>query len=232
MKKIKFLILLSLVFTLMTAWAQNSPASVKAKGTFNRDAEYACPENSLFSQLPSPLVTAWYGDDNYPFTRAGDDYTVTKPFTTMRFWGVNDGCIPGTSGTFIIKFYERNVSNPNIPGPEVSSFTLTATQQPISFFYGNDFQADVTFPSAITLLDGWVSLTRVNPGDGCDFAWWGAIGGNSVSYYEVENFWSPQGGQLAFCLGGGEKTPVSNWALILGIVLIGTFVFIRYRKIA
>jgi hypothetical protein len=230
MKKIKTFLLLSLVFTLMTGLAQTSPAFVKAKGIFNRDASYTCPETSLFSQLPAPLSTGWYADDSYAFSRAGDDYTVTKPFTTMRFWGSNYyGCPIGTSQTFVIRFYERNVGDPNIPGNEIYSFTITVTPQPISLYYYPDYMVDVTFPTAITLLDGWVTLTRVYNGDGCIFVWLGQdYTGNSVSYgYDA---WYPQGGQLAFCLGGGEKTPVSNWALILGVVLIGTFVFIRYRR--
>ena len=229
MKKIQTLILLSLVLTLMTGWAQNSPAYAKMKGTFDRDASYTCPENSLFSQLPVTLDYVYFGDDTYTYYRIADDYTVTKPFTTMRFWGQNYyNCAVGSSETFIIKFYDRNPIDPTIPGPEFTSFTMTVTPQPMNLSFGTDYQVDVTFPTTVTLLDGWVSLTRENPGDGCTFGWYAnGYVGNSASY---DGSWVPSGWQCAFCLGGGVKTPLSNWALIMGVVLIGTFVFIRYRR--
>jgi hypothetical protein len=99
--------------------------------------------------------------------------------------------------------------------------------------FGGDYLIDVAFPAPVTLLDGWVSITRVNPGDGCTFGWLGDYTGNSASYSLYDNSWVTSDGMLAFCLGGGEipETPVSNWALIIGVILIGTFVIIRFRRL-
>jgi hypothetical protein len=44
--------------------------------------------------------------------------------------------------------------------------------------------------------------------------------------------WTPLQTDMAFELYASNQTPVSNWALVLGAVLIGIFVFIRYRKIS
>jgi hypothetical protein len=234
MKKIKIILLLSMMLPLLNITAQKVPAFAQGAGTANREAEFGCVPNSLYSQLPAPLATGWFADDGYGFTRAADDYTVTGPFSTMRFWGSNyDGCPIGATQDFIIKFYQRNAGDPTIPGAEAYSFSLTAVPQPISLFYNPDYQIDVTFPSSVTLLDGWVSVTRVNPNDQCVFIWYGSIGGNAASYYLPNNAWEIQGAALAFCLGGGElpETPLSNWALIIGIILIGTFVIIRFRRL-
>jgi hypothetical protein len=233
MKTIKMLLLLPLMLPVLTITAQKLPAFAQGSGTVNKDAGFACLPNSLYSQLPSPLETGWFGDDGYGVSRIADDYTVTGSFSTMRFWGSNyPGCPIGATQDFIIKFYQRNPDDPAIPGTEVNSFSLTVVPQPISLFYNPDYQIDVTFPSSVSLLDGWVSLTRANPGDGCTFLWYGNFTGNSASYY-TDSFWSPSGGQLAFCIGGGEvpQTPVSNWALIIGVILIGTFVIVRFRRL-
>lgn len=147
----------------------------------------------------------------------------------IRFWGTNYfGCPIGISQTFIIRFYQRNAGDPTTPGPEVSSFTLTATPQPINLLYLPDYMINVTFPAAITLLDGWVSISRVNIGDGCQFIWYGEEGGgNSVSF---DGNWEPQSGALAFCLGVNEALLVTNWALYIGIGLILVFAVVRFRK--
>lgn len=231
MKKIKSTFILLMAISLLTVTAQVSPMYVKGPGSMNRDAAYGCLPNSLFSQLPSPLLGVWFGDNAYPFTTIADDYTVSGPFNSMRFWGNNySGCPAGNSQTFIIKFYERNTGNPAIPGPEVNSFNLTVITQPINLLYGQDYQIDVVFPSQVNLLDGWVSLSRINPGDGCTFGWYGNEGGNSASY---DGQWTSSQGILAFCIGGEvPQTPVSNWALIIGVILIGTFVIFRFRRVA
>lgn len=132
-----------------------------------------------------------------------------------------------------IKFYQRNPGNPAIPGPEVYSFDLTAVPQPIFLYFAIDYQVDVTFPP-VALLDGWVSVTRINPGDGCNFIWYGNdASGNGASFDSSTGSWVPTGAALAFCLGGEgiPVTPVSNWALLIGVILIGTFVIFRFRRL-
>ena len=236
MKKITFFLVLTMAVSMLTLTAQKSPMFVKADGGMNRDAEYGCLPNSVFSQLPASLSTGWYADNGVAFTRVADDYTVTGPFSSMRFWGVNHpGCPAGTTQDFIIKFYQRNPGNLSIPGVEVNSFTITIVPQPIVLSFGNDYMIDLTFNVPVTLLDGWVSITRINPGDGCYFVWLGDedAGGNSETYYDPEQRWIGSNGMLAFCLGGDlpPQTPVSNWALIIGMMLIGTFVIVRFRKL-
>jgi len=235
MKKIKSTLVLLMALSFLTVTAQVVPMYVKAPGTMNRDAEYGCLPNSLFSQLPSPLLGVWFGDNTYGFSSIADDYTVSGPFNSMRFWGNNYvGCPAGNTQDFIIKFYERNTGDPAIPGPEVNSFNLTVIPQPINLLYGEDYQVDVIFPSQVNLLDGWVSLTRINPGDACIFGWYGNQPGNSASFNNADQIWQSSEGTLAFCIGGEgvPETPVSNWALIIGIILIGTFVIFRFRRIA
>jgi hypothetical protein len=230
MRNFKIILVLSLGLSMFSVAAQVSPMSVKGPGVANRDAGYYCLPNSLFSQLPSPFESGWYGDDGFVYTRIADDYTVTGPFAAMRLWGANaHNCPPGETVNFVVKFYERNAGDPSIPGTEVNSFSMTIVPEPISLYFGVDYQIDLNFPTPVTLLDGWVSVTRVNPGDGCRFVWLGGYGGNSASYSDG---WYPSGGNLSFCLGGAPipETPVSDWALVIGFVLIATFILVRYKR--
>ena len=235
MRKIKFMLLLPLAFSLLSSMAQITLIDGKTSGSVNRDAEYGCPQNSLFSQLPSVFYGGYNADNSVGYTRAADDYTVTGPFTTMRFWGANVfSCSPETSPTFNIRFYERNPSDPTIPGAEVLSFNVTGITQSINLAFGNDYQCDVTFPQPVTLLDGWVSLTRLNPGDGCMFVWLSAFsGGNEASWNDTQDQWQSNTGSVPFCLGGGElqSIPISNWALFIGIGLILVFAVMSFRKL-
>lgn len=233
MKKYTLLFILSLAFGLSVT-AQQQPMFAKGTGSTGRAGEYSCPGNSIFSQTPYTTLYSWFGDDTYAYTRIADDYITTEPIGSMRFWGLNYfTCPPGTSLDFIIKFYERNVADPTIPGNEVASFNITAVPQPFYLAEWPDsypYQVDVIFPGGVTLTDGWISITRTNASDGCTFGWMGTEPGtgNSASY---NGSWLVSGGNLAFCLGPSAIIPISNWAIFAGLLLIGTFIIVRYRRV-
>lgn len=72
MKKITSILVLSLVLSVLALTAQVSPMSVKAPGPMNRDAQYSCLDNSLYSQLPAPLEAGWFADDGtFSFQSSG-----------------------------------------------------------------------------------------------------------------------------------------------------------------
>jgi hypothetical protein len=236
MKKYTFLFVLPLILLGFSVVAQPSMYA-KGPGGAGRAGEYSCPENSVFSQTPSSTPYTFFGEDNFTYSRIADDYVSTGPIGSMRFWGVNfaygGGCTPGATIDFIIKFYGRNLVDPTIPGTEAASFTITAT--PVSFPLAEwpgwaTYQIDVNFPTGVTLTDGWISITRTNASDGCQFGWMGTEPGtgNSESY---SGNWVSSGGNLAFCLGPASVVPVSNWAIFAGLLLIGTFIVLRYRRI-
>jgi hypothetical protein len=234
MKMIKIVLISAISLITLVSTAQVAQMSIKAPGTANRDAAYNCLPNSAFSQLPSPLVAGWYSQNNWDYSAVADDYIVSGPFQSMRFWGANiNDCPPGATQTFEIKFYDRNLADPTLPGALLGSYVIAGTVQPISLAWGNDYQVDLNFPAPITYLDGWVAVTRIYPGDDCVFVWLGNYTGNSASYYAVDGYWYASGGQLAFCLGGDQipATPVSNWALIIGGILMVTFIVYRFSRV-
>jgi len=234
MKKIALIILAT--FISVSMFGQKVPFSI-GNGTPtppSRDNEFTCEANSQFSQVYSTYDNGFYCDDNYSFYAAADDYSASGSFSTMRFWGVNfSTCAPGATETFIIKFYELNTVVPSIPGTEMHSFTVTGTitdlgiVTPWAVYPCTIYQIDVDFITTVTLLDGWVSVTRQNPGDGCNFVWMGYGTGNAVS---TNGTWQTTNGNLMFCLGGTPSIPISNWAIYLGIFLIAAFMVFRFRR--
>ncbi len=217
--------------------AQTTPSFIVDENPVpsERSNEYVCEQDAVFSQVFPDANTGYYAEETFQWTRAADDYTASIPFTSMRFWGVNYlGCPIGATQTFTIRFYERNLVDPNIPGTEVNSFTVAATPLDIgiSMFSSPVYQIDIDFGNIVTLLDGWVSVTRLDSGDGCEFVWVAYDDGlgNERSY---DGSWingaTGNTGNLLFCFSSTPPIPVSNWAIILGVLLIGTFIVVRYR---
>lgn len=201
-----------------------------------KDNEFVCAPNSVFSQVYPTYASGYFSDGAHTYTRTADDYTTTNPFSSMRFWGVNycGGAINATE-TFIIKFYERNTTDPSIPGVEVNSFTIAAsiTDMGLTAPWGCNtpmYQIDIDFGATVTLLDGWMSVTRQNPGDVYAFAMIASgSAGNVCSYNSTSDTWQTDTKSLMFCLGAPPPVPLSNWALIISMILISGFIVIRTR---
>jgi len=236
----KFTLFLAIVFSSALLNAQQSSMSVAQGGEAPLrellDNEFQCLPNSVFSQVHPTYNDAFYCD-SYPGScfAVAENYTATGPFTTMRFWGGNYwGCTPGTSQTFIIEFYN---GIPGSGGTVVNSFTKTVIPQPTGIItpWGNTefYMIDVNFGTTINQLNGWLSISRVNPGDGCIFGWAARndLGGNSRSY--CSGNWINNNGEMFFCLGGEgspTETPINSWALLIGVALIAITAIIRFRK--
>ena len=201
-----------------------------------KDNEYVCAPGSVFSQIYPTYNYGFFCDDGIDYSRTADDYTTTSSFSGIRFWGTNycGGPINATE-IFVIKFYERNTVNPEFPGAEVSSFTKEASLTDMGIVSGwcNSpiYQVDVDFGTTVTLLDGWMSITRHNPGDNYTFV---TIGyndnnGSRCSYNSANGTWHVGDENLMFCLGDPPPVPLSNWALIISMLLISGFIVIRTR---
>lgn len=205
MKKIYIFALLVLL-TLSLFAQKPSGASDGTPVPSPRANEFICAPDAVFSQTHPTYNQAWFGDASSYVTRTGDDYIASGPFSTMRFWGANFwGCAVANEYTFTIRFYERNLIDPLIPGDMVLSFTLPVTPMQIginSWLDSPVFQVDIDFGTTIDLLDGWVSVTRENVTDGCYFGLLCDEGfGNSVQYLEGLG-WVQTYSDNFFCLGG------------------------------
>ena len=186
--------------------------------------DFECMESPMFSQLPAEYDVGLFCDAGGTFSKLADDYSVAEPFTRMRFWGVYD--IKATE-TFLIEFYD---GTPGQPGTNiVHTFNVTTNPVPTSFLRLGEVihQIDVDFPSAVTLLDGWVSVSRTTLPFVRQFAWIAKSGtGNRLSYNSNEDLWTASSAaQPLFCLGGAPPVPlpIANWSVLVGLVLMAGF---------
>ena len=249
MKKFRILFFCALMLFVFKGWSQDQLFITKVPaGTSRYTNPMQCKSGSIFSQVPNRVSSSWEIDNQ---RRLADDYTVPSWFHSMRFWGMDMNvstfttCQPPEM-TFNIRFYKRNPSNPMIPGDEFQSFTLTTAPQYMNIWFGGDYQVDFVFPTPVMLTDGWVSITRTDQGDPCwafwhaESIWWEPSSDNACYYGWIgaDQKWEwvstindgyPSG--MAFCLGDPDpNVPLTNWALIIGFVLIGTLIIVRYRK--
>jgi hypothetical protein len=248
MKKFTILFFISLILIGMNGWSQGNQLIRNPNKGSNRGVELQCPPGSVFSQVPQYVDVSW--SMSAPRIIA-DDFTTVSPPLSMRFWAMNldpmewSFCMPAEL-TFIVRFYERNLSDPTLPGAEAAAYTITTEPQYGNIAFGDDFQIDLSFPEPAPITDGWVALSCITDIYPCWFTtWhgqdmWGTGLGNACAYMQNwetgEWYWQaavPDENELsmAFCLGGPvPPVPVSNWALFIGLALIATFIIIRYKR--
>jgi hypothetical protein len=192
-------------------------------------APVSCPTNALSSELTSSINSE--AADDFIFT------TATGPVTGVKWWWwYNAGY--GTVISWNIRIYSEASCLPNslitswsipiaqsneeficIPqgGSQIDSYWATLAP---NFIPGTGVKYFISIQAV--LIDGYTYWCKVDQINGC-------VGVSRYGSPDWTNFYN---WDFAFELYGGNKTPISNWALILGVVLIGTFVFIRYRRMA
>jgi len=207
--------------------------------TFTFGQQDDCGVNSIFGQ---PLLNppSAYTSDEAGNTQLDNFYGLTEDIAGMTFWGfMNDGngdCYSSGSQDFEIKFYQDNSGG---VGTLVTTFTVTVTPSNTGLTYsynGHDvsiLKYDVSFPSNITLSDGWFSAVKSNPtGNSCRFYFLNTTNGDDHSAYITLSDPSTihyVSNNRAFCLNGVPPIPLSKWAVAFGVLLILGFIVIRYK---
>ena len=225
MKKI-FILLFSL-FAAGSLLAQTAKPISAKNGTPGREVtDLTCPDGSVYSQLPDGL-NAWSSDGGFYFM---DNIIVAPggPVTSITFWMLeatpfnplnvdihfrhNAGGVPGAD----IATY------PGLLLPGIPTGETWAGYPVLAYTY--------TFPVPINLAAGdWMGIADY-PDDFHHHYWLTSSDGDNSCYFTDGTVFP---NDFAFCLGGSgvPQTPVSNWALIIGIILIGTFVIVRFRRL-
>ncbi len=133
-----------------------------------------CEDSSQFSQLPHLPTESWtaVASDVYPGYSLWEDYSVSGPISSVRFWGLftdyNNGLPCFTQPeAFQITFVD------SANGPAVQTFSGTAIGYLMPQNYGANFpvyQYDFDLPTNCNILSGRVSV-QATVNDPCVFAW-------------------------------------------------------------
>lgn len=218
------------------------PLSTKEDGasvSTNRAIEIQCPPNSVFGQV-GDTPTLGYFSDNGTLNNSQKMYDhfsgIVDDIEGIKFWGIlwsGGECYTGGPVDFEISFYNDNAG---AIGTLDQSFSVTITPTVTTWFVSGSSLLEFEFnlPSPVSLNSGWVSVVRKNPGNSaCVFAWANtSTGDETFGWNELDGAYAYfTGDNLAFCLTGGPlPVPISNWAILLGILLIGISLLVRYRK--
>lgn len=202
------------------------------------------PGTLLFSNpFACPPVNGLRSETNLTNSEVADDFILNSNWSVsiVRWWFfMLDN--PATTN-WIIRIYNNSDC---LPSSLVSTWNIAAADVNYEFVcseFGNsiyDCWANLTPPfSAVSGQHYWISIQAV----GITEFWststnlFTCIGAFKSAFFGFPNF-GPDTGELggipsdfAFELYG-SRVPLSNWAIILGVILIGTFVFIRYRRMS
>jgi hypothetical protein len=228
MKKLLTILLIAL-FAAGSVSGQTAKSISKSNGTPSREVtDLICPTGSIYSQLPDG-IQAWSSSGGFYFC---DNVIVAPgaPVTSITFWML-EGTIYNPLNVDI--HFRQNAGG--IPGPVIASFPgLWLTGVPTGETYYGIAAIAYTYilPVPVTLAAGdWVGIADYPDEIGIHHHYWltSSDGDGSMYFTEGNQYYY----DLSFCLGGGgiPETPVSNWALIIGVILIGTFVIVRFRRL-
>jgi len=222
-------IILLLITMLLSAglWAQQQTPSATMDNGSNREVTVVqCPENTVLSQTPLNWggLTSWTGDVFKVYDQLLSDPGV--PISQIVFYGsFNSGGSPDRN--FTIEVFADNGGLPGALIQGYASFIQGVFEENISGY--NVYSYTYNFPASIPLAQGdWISVRA----DGATtWFWWAAsAGGDGCAFQDGPYGFRCDYGDAAFCLVGGAPTPVSPWALAIGIALIAGFVIIRTRR--
>ncbi len=247
----KFTLILLSVFMTTFLMAQTPEGGSVTAGNYGSQAGVLYAQMNPVDTIPV-VASQQFTDFSNSIAQTADDFiipigktwSVTSIATIGSYFTGSTG--PATSFTVQI-FADMSGLPAATPMFEQTGLTYSVT--------GNRF--DIPLTSTIQLNAGhyWISIVAVMPyntNGQWGSAWnnapqanyvfadrdpdqlfggaWPATWGQSSSY----SAWAGRANyDLCFEITGDESTaavPVSNWAILLGVLLIGTFVVIRYRR--
>jgi len=230
MKKL-LLLSASMILSCAFVFAQNTQTIQEFTGQGgDRDAtDIVCPGPSVYSQLPD--------DDNGVATTNGVlmyDNILTGP--TGLVGGITFWMLEVTvHNPLTVDIIFRHDDGGGLPGDIFQAYYSVALPGTNTGETSNTFpviEYTYIFPGPISVSAGdWVGIADYPDDLGVFHHYWAtASGGDSYSilYPDMTNIYSYD---FAFCLASTNLVvPVSNWALVIGIVLITAFAIFRFRR--
>lgn len=227
MKKVTLLLLIFLSGAFIFAQnVQSIQDIVGADGSDRAVTDLDCPGASLYSQTPDG-VTAYTAPGGIIF-----DDIIDAPagyVENFTFWMAATASYNPLTVDIIFKHDNGN----GIPGTtfkEYLSVSITEVNTGETIFGYPVLEYTYVLPAKIVVTAGdWVGIHVSNNDAPPHHYWLTSSDGNGSSIVtpneEIIDV------DLSFCLGGTTPpVPISNWAILLGVLLIGTFIVVRYRR--
>jgi hypothetical protein len=222
-----FAMLISLMLSSQFLSAQDIISSPDFNGDVSRStAVFDCPIPNVFCYAPENSTTGYTSDETTGFKCYQSFSGASGSFSTVTVWGVHTST-PSGDRELLVEIYEAG----NTPGNIIS--TTTATVTPVStgeLIIGFPvYLYTISLPTTLSITEGWVSVQATNGGTPT-FYWVNTLASPSFPAYQTGPApLNPEG--LAMSLGGETaQVPISNWAILIGIMLIGAFIVVRYRR--
>ncbi len=152
-----------------------------------------CPDGTVFGNPAQNYDNAYTSDDGAGY-QCYQHYSASDNIGSITFYFVGIPAVPATQD-FNIEFYQDG----STPGAVIEAFTATADAVDIGEILLGSYPIysfTVNLPTAVTDLDGWVSVHA--PASGNTFYWVDNTAGTGAA---MQNS-SPLTVQLAACLGG------------------------------
>jgi hypothetical protein len=183
-----------------------------------------CPENTIYSHSNTYQTgfTSWTGS---PYTVI--DQVESDPVSSVAqivFYGIIEGS--GPDRNFEIKLYSDNAGLPGAVFDSYTSFITAVNTGDVLYDY-QIYSYTFTFPTPVSIQSGdWISIRA----DGGNYWYWMSGTGGDGCVYQDGNTYRCDYGDVAFCLVGAAATPVSPWAIALGIALIAIATVLRIKR--
>lgn len=189
--------------------------------------DLVCPDGSVYSQTPDGLNGVATTDGVMMFDQVLTD--PMSPVASVTWWMLEANVYNPLTVDIIFRS-----DNAGLPGSIFQAFYSVAvpginTGQ--TSFGFPVLEYTYTFPSPIVISAGdWVGIADYPDDLGVFHHYWATSSdgdNSSILYPDMVDLY---GTDLAFCLGGAEPVPLSNWALGLGIFLILAATLFRLRR--
>lgn len=228
MRKI-YLLLIGVIITSMTFGqltksnkiaskeAKNSIQAIQTKGV---NADLPCTSGNLFSNPYENINSAVISEESMSTTQATQFATIGGSIETVSVWAIN--AVNSGAGfsvcddadlTFDIVFYEDNGGDIGDTAAifEDQTITRTATSEMFASSY-TVYEYSFTLPSAVDLVNGFVSL-RASNDETCWFMWINTESGYGNAKSFNDTVWTAQGNPFTVCLGGTADACTAPTAL-------------------
>lgn len=237
MKKLTAVILLTFIASLIAFTQTNQNGSFRSNNGGSRDVtDLECPDGSLYAQNPDGLYTYSSLDsdgvayDNVLSAPGG-------PVGNITWWMEEE--IPQPTLTFDIFIRGDDGGKPGTLKASYTSLSITGVNTGEIFNDNPVYEYTYYFPAPLTISAGdWIGIADYPDGFYHHY-WLTSSDGDQESYvFDGSNYvplinpFTDESTDFSFCLGEvSMTTPVSDWAIGLGVFLIIAVTVLRLRRV-